>query len=153
MLRAGVRIKASWKNRLIVVLALLGDSSQIRRGAVPVAEGEAAFAGEPYVEEDDSRGWDGCLLDGARGRRLDYLRCGVANRAICMGQPIRMKVRLLNRGARKEKDRAQDGKQKTSARFECPILTCFSHLYPFTIRHLHYSPKQPNQVATSNFPC
>jgi hypothetical protein len=138
---------------LIVVLALLGDSSQIRRGAIPVAEGEAAFAGEPYVEEGDSRGRDGCLLDGARGRRLYYLWRGVANRAICMRQPIRMKVRLLNRGAGKEKDRAQDGKQKTSARFEWPILTYFSHLYPFTIRHFRYSSKQPNQVATSNFPC
>jgi|HubBroStandDraft_5_1064220.scaffolds.fasta_scaffold139972_3 hypothetical protein len=58
----------------------------------------------------------------------------MANRAICMCQSIRMKVRLLNRGARKEKDRAHDGEQKTSAPFEWPILTYFSHLYPFTIR-------------------
>jgi hypothetical protein len=43
-------------------------------------------------------------------------------------------VRLLNRGARKETDRAHDGEQKTSAPFEWPILTYFSHLYPFTIR-------------------
>jgi hypothetical protein len=118
-----------------------------------VAEGEAAFAGKPYVEEDDSRGRDRCLLDGARGRRLYYLGRGMANRTICMGQPIRMKVRLLNRSARKEKHRAHDGKQKTSARFECPTLTCFLHLYPFTIRHLRYSPKQPNQSLRDNFAC
>ena len=69
----------------------------------------------------------------------------MANRAICMCQSIRMKVRLLNRGARKQKDRAHDGKQKTSARFACPILRYFWHLYPFTIRQFGYSPEAPLQ--------
>jgi hypothetical protein len=141
MLRAGVRIKASWKNRLIVVLALLGDSSLIRRGAVPVAEGEAAFAGEPYAEEYDSRGRDGRLLYGAGRRRLYYLGRGMANRAVRMCQAIRMKVRLLNRGASKEKNRAYEGEQKTSAHFECPILAYFPHLYRDTIRHFHDNPE------------
>ena len=77
----------------------LGDSSLIRRGSVPVAEGEVVFAGALYAEKDDSRGGDGCLLNGARRRRLDYVRCSVANRAVSMRQAIRMKVRLLNGGA------------------------------------------------------
>jgi hypothetical protein len=51
-----------------------------------------------------------------------------------------MKVRLLNRRADKEKNRAYEGKQKMSAHFECPILTYFPHLYPITIRQLRYSP-------------
>lgn len=119
-----------------------------------MAEGEAAFAGKPYIGEDDSRGRDGCLLDGARGRRLYYLWRGMANRAICMGQPIRMKMRLLNRSARKEEDRAHDGKQKTSARFESPILTHFSHLYPITIRHFRYSSEAAQiRPFASNFAC
>jgi hypothetical protein len=118
-----------------------------------VAEGEAAFAGKLYVEEDDSRGRDGCLLDGARGRRLNYLGRGMANRAICMGQPIRMKVRLLNRGACKEKDRANDGRQKTSAPFERPILTHSSHLYPITIRHFRYSSEAAQSARYEQFAC
>ena len=95
------------------------------------------FAGEPYTEEHDSRGRDRGLLNGARGRRLYYLGRGMAYGTIRMCQAICMKMRLLNRGANKKKNRAHEGKQKTSAHFECPILTHFSHLYRATIRHFH----------------
>jgi hypothetical protein len=102
-----------------------------------VVEGEAAFAGEPYAEEYDSRGRDRRLLNGVRDRRLDYLGRGMAYRTIRMCQAICMKMRLLNRGAHKKKNRAHDGKQKMSAHFDCPILTAFSHLYRDTIRHFN----------------
>jgi hypothetical protein len=92
----------------------LGDSSLIRRGSVPVAEGEVVFAGQPYAEKDDSRGGNGCLLNGAGGGRLDYVLRSVANGAVGMCQPIRMKVRLLDDGAYEKKDGAHDGKQKMS---------------------------------------
>ena len=38
------------ESRLIVLVALLGVSSLIGRGSVPVAEGEVVFAGQPYAE-------------------------------------------------------------------------------------------------------
>jgi len=87
------------------------------------------LAGKPYAEKNDSRSRDGCLLNGARGGRLDYVRRSVANRAVRVCQPIRMKVRLLNAGADEKKDGAHDGKQKTSARIDPSILCHFSHLY------------------------
>jgi hypothetical protein len=85
MLRAGVRIKASWKNRLIVVLALLGDSSLIRRGAVPVAEGEEMLAVDRFNRKNNASGWDGGLLRVARRRWLHHVRRRVAYRAIRVG--------------------------------------------------------------------
>ena len=102
-----------------------------------MVEGEAAFAGEPYTEEYDSRGRDRRLLNRARGRRLYYLGRGMAYRTIRMCQAICMKMRLLNRGTNKNENRAHNGRQKTSAHFECPILTHFSHLYRHTIRHFN----------------
>ena len=87
------------------------------------------FAGQPYAEKDDSRSRDGRLLNGAGRGRLDYVRCSVANRAVRMGQPIGMKVRLLNAGAEEKKEGAHDGKQKMSAHFGRTLLCHFSHLY------------------------
>lgn len=87
------------------------------------------FAGKPYAEEDDSRGGDGRLLHRAGSGWLDDVRGSVADRAVGVGQPIRMKVRLLNAGAYEKKDGAHDGKQKTPARIGRPILCHFSHLY------------------------
>jgi hypothetical protein len=122
IVRAGVRIEVSWKSRLIVVVALLGESSLIRRWSVPVAEGEVVFAGQAHAEKNDSRGRNGCLLNRAGGGRLDYVRRGVTNRAVRMRQPIRMKVCLLNADADDKKDGADDGKQKVSAHIGRPIL-------------------------------
>ena len=86
------------------------------------------FAGQPYAEKDDSCGRDGRLLHRARGGRLDYVRCSVANRAVRMRQPIRMKVCLLNAGAYEKKEGAHDGRQKVSAHIGRPILCHLSHL-------------------------
>jgi hypothetical protein len=94
-----------------------------------VAEGEVVFAGQPYAEKYDSRGGNGCLLNGAGGGRLDYVLRSVANGAVGMCQPIRMKVRLLDGSANEKKDGAHDGKQKISACFGRTILCHFSHLY------------------------
>jgi hypothetical protein len=94
-----------------------------------VAEGEMVFAGQPYAEKDNSRGGDGGLLNGGGGGRLDYVRCGVANGAVRMCQPIRMEMRLLNAGAYEKEDGAHNGKQKISAYFGRAILCQFPHLY------------------------
>jgi hypothetical protein len=93
------------------------------------------FAGQPYADKDDSCGRDGCLLHRARGGRLDYVRCSVANRAVRMRQPIRMKVRLLNAGADEKKEGTHDGKQEMPAHLGRTMLCHFSHLYPKIIRH------------------
>src|SRR6185437_6139658 len=60
--------------RLIFLGILLGDSSLIRLRSVPVAEREVMFAGQPYAKKDDSRSRDSCLLNGAGGGRLNYVR-------------------------------------------------------------------------------
>jgi hypothetical protein len=120
-------MEASWKSCSIVVMALLGDGSAIRRRSVPVAEREAVFAGKRYAEQDDSRCRNGGLLNGAFYDGLHYLMRSVANRAIRMHQSIGMKVGLLNRGADEEKDGAHDGKQNVSARFGHSILPLTAH--------------------------
>jgi hypothetical protein len=130
-LRAGVRMEASWKSRSIVVMALLGDNSLIRRGSVPVAEREAVFAGKPYAQQDHSRCRNGCLLNGALYGWLYHLMRSVAYRAIRMSQSVGMKVGLLNRGADEEKDGAHDGKQKVSAHFGHSILPCTAHRHQY----------------------
>lgn len=107
----------------------LGDSSLIRRGSVPVAEGEVVFARKLYGEKNDSRGWNGSLLHRAGGGGLNDVRRSMADRAVGVCQAIRMKVRLLNAGAYEKKDGADDGKQKMSAPIVRPILCNFSHLY------------------------
>jgi hypothetical protein len=94
-----------------------------------VAEREVVFAGKLYGEKDDSRSRYGCLLHGAGGGWLHYVRRSVADRAVGMRQPIRMKVCLLDAGADEKKDGAHDGKQKMSASFARTVLCHFSHLY------------------------
>lgn len=87
------------------------------------------FAGQAHAEKNDSRGRNGCLLNGAWGGRLDYVRRGVTNRAVRMRQPIRMKVCLLNADADDKKDGADYGKQKVSAHIGRPILPHVWHRY------------------------
>jgi hypothetical protein len=53
----------------------------------------------------------------------------VANRAVGVRQPIRMKVRLLNAGADEKKEGAHDGKQKTPAHLGRTMLCHVSHLH------------------------
>jgi hypothetical protein len=55
----------------------------------------------------------------------------VADGAVGVGQSIRMKVRLLERGAEEEKDGAQDNKYKACARLRCRMLTHSSHDYRY----------------------
>ena len=87
------------------------------------------FAGKPYAVKHDSRGGDGRLLNGAGGGRLNHMRCRVADGAIRVGEPIRMKMRLLNADAYEKKDGAHDGKQKMSASAGRTIWRYFSHHY------------------------
>jgi hypothetical protein len=65
----------------------------------------------------------------ARSRWLHHMRRRVAYRAIRVGQPIGMKVHLLDRGAEEQKDGAQDRKHETFTRFRCPVLAHSSHTY------------------------
>jgi hypothetical protein len=88
-----------------------------------VAEGEEVLAVDRSNGKDNASGGDGSLLDAARGGRLDYMRRGVAYGAVRVGQPISMKVRLLDGRAEEEKDGAQDGEHKAFARFRCRFLT------------------------------
>jgi hypothetical protein len=94
-----------------------------------VAEREVMFAGQPYAEKDDSRGRDSCLLNGAGGGRLDYVRRSVANRAVRVRQAIGMKVRLLNADAHEQKEYAHNGKQETPAHLGRTMLCHPSHLH------------------------
>jgi hypothetical protein len=94
-----------------------------------VAEGEKVLAIERFNRKDNPSRGDGNLLEVARGGRLDYMRRGVANRAVRVGQPISMKVRLLDGGAEEEKDGAQDGEHEAFARLRCPVLAYSSHDY------------------------
>jgi hypothetical protein len=95
-----------------------------------VAEGEEVLAVDRFNGQDYASGGDGSLLDAARGGRLDYMRRGVAYRAVRVGQPIRMKVGLLDRGAEEEEGDAEEGKHEGFARFRCPVLSYSSHDYP-----------------------
>jgi hypothetical protein len=94
-----------------------------------VAEGEEALAVDRFNGQDNASGGDGNLLEVARGGRLDYMRRGVAYRAVSVGQPISMKVGLLDSGAEEEKDDAEEGNHEAFARFCCPVLTYSSHDY------------------------
>jgi hypothetical protein len=87
------------KSLIFVLLGLLGDSGPIRRGAVPVAEGEKVLAIDRFNRKNNASGGDGSLLRVARRRWLHHMRRGVAYGAICVGQPIGMKVHLLESGA------------------------------------------------------
>jgi hypothetical protein len=59
------------------------------------------------------------------------MRRGVADGAIGVSQSIRMKVRLLDRGAEEEKDGAEDGKHEAPAPVRCRVLTHSSHDYGY----------------------
>ena len=55
----------------------------------------------------------------------------MADGAVRVGQSIRMKVRLLDRGAEEKKDGAEDGKHEARARFRCRMLIHSSHYYRY----------------------
>ena len=55
----------------------------------------------------------------------------MADGAVSVGQSIRMKVRLLDRGAEEEKDGAEDSKHEARARVRCRMLTHSSHDYEY----------------------
>jgi hypothetical protein len=94
-----------------------------------VAERKEVLAIYGFNGKDNASGGDGSLPDAARGGRLDYMRRGVAYRAVRVGQPIRMKVRLLDGGAEEQKDGAQHGEHETIARLRRRFLTYSSHGY------------------------
>src|SRR6476646_8894322 len=104
----------------------LGNSSQIRRGSVPVAEVEEVFAIDRFNRKNNASGGDGSLPDAAASGWLHDMRRGVADGAVSVGQSIRMKVRLLDGGAEEEKDGAQEGEHKSLA---SPVSVYSSHDY------------------------
>jgi hypothetical protein len=55
----------------------------------------------------------------------------VADGAVSVDQSIRMKVRLLDRGAEEEKDGAENSQHKARARLRCRMLTHSSHRYGY----------------------
>jgi hypothetical protein len=73
--------------------------------------------------KDNASGGDGSLLRVVRRRWLNHMRRRMAYHAVGVGQPIRMKVRLLDGGAEEEKDGAQDGEHEAFARFRGRFLT------------------------------
>ena len=50
------------------------------------------------------------------------MRRSVADGAVRVCQPIRMKVGLLDSDAKEEKDDTEEGKHEAFARFRCPVL-------------------------------
>ncbi|MFL6307706.1 MAG: hypothetical protein ACJ72H_29585 [Candidatus Sulfotelmatobacter sp.] len=94
-----------------------------------MVEGEVVFAWTPYADQDDSRGRNGCLMNGALYGWLYYLMRGMAYCAIRMRQSIRMVMGLLNRVAEDEQEGADDGKQNVSAHFGRSILPYTPHFY------------------------
>jgi hypothetical protein len=95
-----------------------------------VAEGEEVLAVDRLNGQDYASGGDGSLLDVARGRWLHHMGRSVADGAVRVCQPIRMKVGLLESGAEEEKHDTEKGKHKAFARFRCPVLSYSSHDYP-----------------------
>jgi hypothetical protein len=79
--------------------------------------------------QDYASGGDGSLLDIVRSRWLHHVRRSMADGAVRVCQPIRMKVGLLDSGAEEEKNGAQDGKHETLTRLRCPVLGHSSHTY------------------------
>jgi hypothetical protein len=94
-----------------------------------VTEGEEVLAVNRLNRKDNASGEDDSLLRVARRRWLQHMRRGVAYGAIRVGQPIVMKVRLLERGAEEEKNGAQDGKHETFTFLQYPVLAHSSHGY------------------------
>ena len=64
-----------------------------------MAEGEEMLAVDRFNRKNNASGGDGSLLRVARRRWLHHVRRRVAYRAIRVGQPIGMKVHLLESGA------------------------------------------------------
>jgi hypothetical protein len=64
-----------------------------------MAEREEVLAADRLNRKDNASGGDRSLLHVAGSRWLHHMRRGVAYRAIRVGQPIGMKVGLLDSGA------------------------------------------------------
>jgi hypothetical protein len=94
-----------------------------------VRVGEEALAIERFNRKNNAIGGDGGLLGVARSQWLHNMRRSVAYGAVRVGQPIRMKVCLLDSDAEEEKYGAQDGGHKMFVYFRCPIVACSSHDY------------------------
>jgi hypothetical protein len=88
-----------------------------------VAEGEEVLAINRFNRTNNASRRDRSLLDVVRSRWLHYMRRSVADGAISVGQPVRMKVRLLDRGAEDEKNGTEDGKHETRTGPRCRFLT------------------------------
>ncbi len=84
-----------------------------------------------FNRTNNASGRDRSLPDVVGSRWLHDMRRRVADGAIRVGQPICMKVRLLNRGAEEEKNGTEDGKHETRTRVRNPILTHSSHDYDY----------------------
>ena len=80
-----------------------------------MAEGEEVLAVDRFNGQDYASGGDGSLLDVARSRWLHHMRRSVADGAVRVCQPIRMKVGLLDGDAEEEKDDTEEGKHEASA--------------------------------------
>jgi hypothetical protein len=80
-----------------------------------VAEGEEVLAVDRFNGQDYASGGDGSMLDVARNRWLHHMRRSVADDAIRVCQPVRMKVGLLDSGAEEEESDAEEGKHETFA--------------------------------------
>jgi hypothetical protein len=79
--------------------------------------------------KDNASGGNGSLLDAAGRRRLHHMGRSVTDGAVGVRQPVRMKVRLLKRGAEEKKDCTQDSQHEMYACFRCPAVACSSHHY------------------------
>ena len=77
-----------------------------------MAEGEGVLAVDRFNGQDYASGGDGSLLDVARSRWLHHMRRSVADGAVRVCQPIRMKVGLLDSDAEEEKDDTEEGKHE-----------------------------------------
>ena len=87
------------------------------------------LAVDRFNGQDYASGRYGSLLDMARSRWLHHMRRSVADGAVRVCQPIRMKVGLLQSGAEEKKDDTEEGKHEAFARFRCPVLAYSSHDY------------------------
>jgi hypothetical protein len=93
------------------------------------------LAVDRFNRKNNASGGDGSLLRVAGRRWLHHVRRSVANGAVRVCQPIRMKVGLLDSGAEEEKDNAEKGKHEAFARFRCLFLTYSSHNYYYYTPH------------------
>ena len=92
-----------------------------------MAEGEEVLAVNRFNRKYNPSRGHGNLLEVARGGWLDYMRRGVAYRAVRMDQPVSMEMSLLKCDAEEQNDDAQKTDHETSARFRYSILADSSH--------------------------